>query len=295
MAAWLGWRLLGPEISRRYAVPQRRGIRVPGRTVFVGEREFFVRETGPVDAPTLVLVHGWSFDGELTYFPLIDELADRYRLVVPDLRNHGHSDWIRGRFDAAMLADELAGTLRAAGVGRSVVMGYSLGGMVVQELVRRHPGLVSEIILAGTAAHGVTRYRLVAPVAFWLGRAFARVSTVEGATLSLLAVEKTSELKPEHARWMYESLRRRDGSLFYEAGWAAYRFDSREWVGRLRIPATVFVIGGDHLVPTPAQAELATLLPQARRVDLPGADHGSIYTHADRYVEVIDTVMAGHQ
>ncbi len=296
LGGWLGWRLFGPEIARDYAVPQRRGVRVPGRTVFVGDHEFFLRESGPIDAPTLVLVHGWSFDGELTFYPLMNELSDRYRIVVPDLRNHGHSDWIRGSFDVPQLADELAGTLRAAGVGRSVIMGYSLGGMVVQELARRHPGLVSEMILAGTAAYPVPPpARWFAPLAFWFGRAFARVSTVEGASLSVQAVTLTDSLDPHHARWMYESLRRRDGSLFYEAGKAAYRFDSRDWIGKVRIPATLMVLGEDHIVPSTAQRELAELLPKSRIVELPGVDHGSIYTDTDVYVATIDEVMESHR
>ena len=43
---------------------------------FVGDREFFVRELGPPDATPLVLLHGWSFDGEMTFFGVIPDLAE---------------------------------------------------------------------------------------------------------------------------------------------------------------------------------------------------------------------------
>ena len=91
VAGWLGWRLFGPEVPRRYQPPQVRPLRVPGRSVFVGEREFFVREVGSPAAQPLVLIHGWSLDAEMTYHRIVPELATRYRVVMPDLRNHGKS------------------------------------------------------------------------------------------------------------------------------------------------------------------------------------------------------------
>ena len=48
---WLAWRLFGPDREPKYQGPQARPVKVPGRTVFVDEREFFVREVGPKDAP----------------------------------------------------------------------------------------------------------------------------------------------------------------------------------------------------------------------------------------------------
>ena len=77
VAAWVGWRLFGPDPSPRFTGPQVRPVRIPGRSVFVGDEEFFVREVGPEDAPPIVLIHGWSFDGEMTYFRLVEKLARR--------------------------------------------------------------------------------------------------------------------------------------------------------------------------------------------------------------------------
>ncbi len=292
LGAWVLWRSFGPEIPRDYVVPQRRPLRLPGRTVFVGDKEFFVREAGPPDAPTLVLVHGWGFDGEMTYYPLVGPLSDRYRLVIPDLRNHGKSDWLRGPYDVEDLADEVAGVLDAVGVDRAVIMGYSLGGMVAQTLAERHPRLVAELVLAATAAWPVAARRPLTRAAFALGRAFTRLSSTEGAALSTLVLRHTGAIDPHNERWAYEALRRRDGALAMQAGWAAFRFDSRQWVGRLGIPVTVFVVGADHIVATASQRELAGLLSSARIVDLPDADHASIFTHPDIYLEVLEEIMA---
>jgi 3-oxoadipate enol-lactonase len=287
ISGWVAWRLLGPEVARRYAQPQVRPLRIPGRTVIVGEREFFVRETGPTEAPTLVLVHGWSLDAETTYHRIIPELAMRYRILLPDMRNHGRSDWIRGRYSVVDLADELAGVLDALEVSKATVMGYSLGGMVSQELARRHPRFVGRLILAATAARPVPTRRVVARGAFWAGRALSRISTREGALLTIRALRSLDAIDPAHERWMYESLLRRDAELFYEAGAAAVRFDSRSWVGRLRVPVTVVIPTQDFLVPTAAQEELAELLPSAEVIRLEGSGHESILTRSEDFVGML--------
>jgi 3-oxoadipate enol-lactonase len=285
---WAAWRLLGPELPRRYPPGQVRPVRMTGRTVLVGEREFFVRECGPPDAPPLVLIHGWSLDGEMTFGPLVARLGDRHRIVVPDLRNHGKSDWIRGHYEVADLADEVAGVLDAVGVRRATVMGYSLGGMVTMELARRAPYLVGRMILAATAARPVPEYRALARVAFWAGRVIARISTKEAALITTQVLLRSGSIAPTSERWLYEGLLRRDGGLFYEAGAAAYHFDARQWVGLLTQPAVVVIPTRDLLVPVRAQLELAGLLPEARVVELDGAGHESILTRVDDYVDVIE-------
>ena len=76
---WLAWRLFGPETPLSTRIRKRVPSTIPGRTVFVGDREFFVREAGPPDGRPLVLLHGWSFDGEMTFFNIIPGLSDGFR------------------------------------------------------------------------------------------------------------------------------------------------------------------------------------------------------------------------
>ncbi|MCP3977570.1 MAG: alpha/beta hydrolase [bacterium] len=287
IGAWAAYRLFGPEIAPRYVPGQERPVHIPGRTVFVGERELFVREAGHIDAPPLVLVHGWGFDGEMNYYSLIEKLAEDFYVVVPDHRNHGKSDWIRGKFDVADLADELAGVLDALGVSRATVVGYSLGGMVTQELARRYPGLVKKMVLAATAARPVHRFRPPMRLGMWLARSFARFSRQEIAAGSVQVMKYTGALDPKNERWMRASLMRRDATLFYEAGHAAWRFDSRAWIGKLPQPAMVIITESDHIVEPVAQNELAELIAGAEVVRLPGADHDSVLSDPASYIEAI--------
>ena len=105
--------------------------------------------------------------------------ARRFRVIVPDLRNHGKSDWVRGRVEITDLADDLAGILDTVGIQNATVLGYSMGGMVVQELARRHPRHVGSMILAATASYPISEMRIPTRVAFWLARGGLRVSLHE--------------------------------------------------------------------------------------------------------------------
>ena len=288
---WLVWRLFGPDREPGYQGPQVRPIRVPGRTVFFDEREFFVREVGPEDGPPLVLAHGWSFDGEMNFFTIIPELSQRYRVIVPDHRNHGKSDRIRGPFDIEDLATALGGILTALGYDRVNLLGYSMGGMAAQIFAHQHPERVDHLILAGTAAYPIDRFRILARVAFWLARAFARVSKKEAAMFTYRYLIRHGVIDDSAQRWMWAALLNRDPTLFYESGNAALRFDARSWVGEISVPTMVIIPEKDEVVPTRAQRDLAARLDDPTVVEIEAVGHESVLSHPEAYIKAIDAFL----
>jgi pimeloyl-ACP methyl ester carboxylesterase len=292
-AGWAIWRLFGPDLQPTYQGVQERPIHVPGRSVFVGHREFFVREAGPADAPPLVLIHGWAFNSEMTFFRVVPALAERYRVILPDLRNHGKSDRIRGRFEIEDLADELAGILDALGISKAAFFGYSLGGLVAQTFAFRYPDRVERLMLGATAARPVARLRPATRVAFWLGRAGARFSKKEPVRFTYTFLTASRLLDPAYGRWMWASLLDRDPTLYYESGNAIWRYDAREWVGRLRAPTMIVIPTEDRVMVAAAQYELARLLPDARVVEIEGAGHESILSRPEEYVAAIEAYLDG--
>lgn len=292
LAGWLGlgwviWRILGPEPAPDFPENQERPLGVAGRTVRVGRHEFFVREAGDGAAPPIVLVHGWSFDGEMTFHGIVPGLAERFRVLMIDHRGHGKSDRIRGRYDVEDLADELAAVLTALEVGPVTVVGYSLGGMVAQALAARHPTLVARMVLAATAARPVDRARPLVKFAFLVGRSIARISSVEMSFITYRLLVGRGIVDERHRAWLWENLRHRDATLYYEAGFAAWRFDSRSWVGDVRIPTLVIITTADQIVPSRTQYDLAAHVHEPDVVELVGARHESILDRPDEYVKLI--------
>ena len=168
------------------------------------------------------------------------------------------------------------------------MLGFSMGGMVVQELARRHPRHVGRMILAATAAQPIPRIRPGARAAFWLARSGLRLSSVEAARITEALLYRNGAVLDNHRRWMHQALLKRDPDLYYEIGTAVWRFDSRAWVGRLTIPAMIIIPTDDEVVPPETQYRLAELLPAAELVEIAGGYHESVMNRPDEYIAAID-------
>lgn len=285
---WLAWRLFGPQLAPSFETPQERPTRIAGRSVLVGQRELFVREVGSDEARPLVLLHGWGYDSLATWHRVIEPLAERYRVIAIDQRNHGRSERIRGSFDIEEVADETAGVMDAVGVPRASVVGYSMGGMVAQALAFRHPERVERLVLGATAAYPLPHRRVATRIGFALARAVGRISLVEWSQATLSYLLQRGAIEPRHARWLWGSLLDRDMTLSFAAGEAIWRFDSRSWVGRIGVPALVVIPTEDQLVDPASQHELAELLSDAMVTEVVGARHEAVLTHADDIVKAIE-------
>ena len=66
-------------------------MRIFYRSLDVDGLSIFYREAGPVDAPTLLLLHGFPSSSRM-FEPLLSRLSDSYHLIAPDYPGFGHSD-----------------------------------------------------------------------------------------------------------------------------------------------------------------------------------------------------------
>ena len=285
--AWLAWRMFGRETSPRISGPQERPEGPQGRTILAGRQEFFVREAGPVDGPPLVLLHGWLYDGHATWHRVLPRLAATHRVYVIDLRNHGKSDRIRDRFEIADAADDVARVLDVLGLGAVPVAGYSMGGMVAQELALRHPGRVTRLVLAATAAYPVPRPRRLSVPLFVLGRALGRIDRTLLPRLAHRYLLMTGVIPRQHAAWLWQVLLDRDTDLYYEGGFAILRFDARERIGAITVPTLCVVPTEDQLIPARQQYDTAARIAGSSLVEVVGARHEAVLSHAEDIAKAI--------
>lgn len=109
-----------------------------------------VVEAGPEDGEPLVVLHGYS-DSWFSFSRVLPLLADRYRIIAPDLRGHGCSDRPAGSYRMDVLADDVVRVMDAVGVQRAAVLGHSMGSFVAQQVAVRHAGRVDRVVLVGSA------------------------------------------------------------------------------------------------------------------------------------------------
>ncbi|CAN5601484.1 hypothetical protein BH24ACT4_BH24ACT4_14860 [soil metagenome] len=266
----------------------------PGRMVDLGKRGSSWVRADPDRAgrTDLLVVHGWTVTADTTFAPTYPALADRYRVIAPDLRGHGRGPTAgRGRIRLEDLADDLAQVLEAVGSQRAVVVGYSLGGAVAQLLWHRHPEKVAGLVLCSTARNfqtgpvGGLWYRgqeWLAPVTqAWPGPARTRMVQAVNCKIA----------DGPYAEWFRRELLRSDPATLLRVGAALGRFRSNSWIGDIDVPSAVIVTTQDRTVPTRRQRGLAEALPGARTYEVPGP-HNSVVTMPNVWVPALVRALA---
>lgn len=97
----------------------------------------------------LILLHGGIAGGEI-FAEIAPRLAERRRVIVPDLQGHGRTADIERPLRAEHLADDVAALIEQLGLEQADVMGYSLGGGVTWRLAIQHPDRVRRIVVVST-------------------------------------------------------------------------------------------------------------------------------------------------
>jgi pimeloyl-ACP methyl ester carboxylesterase len=94
----------------------------------------------------LVLVHGFSGTGT-AWESFLPPLVDRYRVIVPDLRGHGHSTGSLETIRHKIFAEDLVALLDHLGIEKAHFVGHSSGGMCLLFIGRDHPERILSLTL----------------------------------------------------------------------------------------------------------------------------------------------------
>jgi len=125
------------------------------RTTQVNGLSIFYRETGPKDAPILLLLHGLPSSSRM-FEPLLTRLSDRYHMIAPDYPGFGHSDWPDPK-TFAYTFDRYADTMNhfseALGLSRYTLYMQDYGGPVGFRMLLAHPERVEALIVQDAVAH----------------------------------------------------------------------------------------------------------------------------------------------
>jgi len=272
------------QVLEEAAAPQTRLVVLPGRGVTrVWEC------AGPPGADTLVLIHGVAATAELNWGKVLAPLGCHFRVVAPDLRGHGDGIPTGARFRLEDCADDIAALAGVLGTGGFVAVGYSMGGMVTQLLYRRHPALVSGLVLCSTAGNvlGSPMEKLSA-----LGLPTAAAAVRWNPFLRLLTADVLGPAlvgpidDPATARWARGQLSRTPLATAVSAMQAVCEFGSDGWIGQVDVPTAVVVTTRDTVVAPTRQRELARAIPGAT-VHEAQANHAMCITAPPMFARVL--------
>lgn len=109
-----------------------------------------IHEWGARDAPSLVCLHGVTGHGRRFRKLAEERLAQRFRVVAPDLRGHGRSGY-EPPWRVETFAADVVETLDELGIEKATVLGHSFGGRLVLELAARVPERLERAVLLDPA------------------------------------------------------------------------------------------------------------------------------------------------
>jgi 3-oxoadipate enol-lactonase len=266
----------------------RRVLDLPGR------ERCLVWDTGPRQAPTLMLLHGATLNAELNWSRAVGTLAGRYRVVTFDLRGHGASP--RGpSFRLEDCADDVMAIADALDLSRVIPVGYSLGGFIAQLVWRRHRHRVAGLVLCSTARHTggspwehslVIMLRAALAAATWSPACYPRGADLLWAGL-LCAGLLDHDLDPAeraaalaHTRGTTTLL---DALAILQAGSS---FSSHGWIETVDVPTASVITLRDRVVPPHRQYTLARALPNNTVIKI-DADHGAFLNAPDQFAAAV--------
>ena len=126
-------------------MPGALNVPVPGGRIAVTERGSGV----PV-----VFLHGGTGTGAFDWGEIAERLAPCYRTVVLDLRGHGSSSHEGEDFGVVRFGLDTLHVLRALGLERAVLVGFSVGGNTLLALLARDPRPALALVTIGASARG---------------------------------------------------------------------------------------------------------------------------------------------
>ena len=140
-------------------LPELDGVR--HSYVHVNGFRVHVAEAGDPDGEPLVMLHGWP-QHWWCWRKVIPALAERYRVICPDLRGHGWSDAPADGYDKPQFAADLVALLDALGLDRVRLVGHDWGAMAGFLACIRHPERFDRYLALGIVPPFPSRDRRLA-------------------------------------------------------------------------------------------------------------------------------------
>jgi 3-oxoadipate enol-lactonase len=233
---------------------------------------FGYEAAGDPGRPALVFLHGIG-GAARAWRGQVKTFGDRFRAIAWDMPGYGGSTPL-GSMSIATLADALQDFLREVGASKPVLVGHSIGGMIVQQWLTKNPDGARAVALVQTSpAFGK-------PDGDWQKEFIgARLGPLDrGATMASLAPTLVKELvgdDPDAAGMdiARDCMASVPEITYRSAMLALLGFDQRKALKDIKVPTLVLSGTKDKNAPAPMMAKMATYIPLATYVEIEGAGH----------------------
>ncbi len=270
----LGLWLWTPDRDR--ATLAARYLEAPGDLIEVAGLTLHVRDTGPKDAPPIILLHGFGASLH-TWEPWARLLSDHYRIIRFDLPGSGLSPPDpTGDYSDERSMQLLAALMDRLGVARATLVGNSMGGRIAWSFAARHPQRVDHLVLIspdGFASPGFEYDKHTqVPVSVKLMRYILPKPLLR---MSLAPAYADPHFLSEALTDRYYDLMLAPGAraAMIERMQQVVLTDQRPWLARITAPTLLLWGEQDRMIPFANAADYLKAISHATLVALPGVGH----------------------
>ena len=267
-------------------------IDAPTRRVDAAGATFVYRRLGPATGVPVILLNHWgavldNFDPRI-----VDGLAAARPVIAVNYRGVGASGG-KAPLTVAEIAEDAIAVIRALGFDEVDLIGFSLGGFVAQDIVRKEPDLIRKVILAGTGPAGGEGIEQVGPVSWPL--IIKGMLTFRDPKYYLFFNSAANSRRA--AEDFLERLKERKADRDKPITLAAFLRQLKAikaWGKQAPqdlsvILKPILVANGDQdiMVPSSNSIDLARRLPNAELVLYQDAGHGGIFQYHETFVKKV--------
>jgi 3-oxoadipate enol-lactonase len=241
-------------------------------------------ESSGSGAPVL-LIHGLGLSGG-AWWRTVDALSPSFRVITFDHRGVGRSESLMPAYTTEAMADDAVSVLDALGLDAVHLYGFSLGGMVAQQLALRHPRRVRSLVLGATQPGGRRAVHADAEVMAFFRRRGGMGR--EEAARESVQYNYGARCRAEHPDRIAEDIEWRLAQPFNAHAYRAQIFAAalHNCYGRLdRIRVSTLLVHGaqDRIIPVENAHLMAQRLPNCRLTVLEACGH--LYATEDPEVD----------
>ncbi|MFC9665562.1 alpha/beta fold hydrolase [Nocardia sp. NPDC127606] len=261
----------------------------PTRTIDVNGVSFAYRELGTDSAVPVVFLHHFTAVLDDWDPRVIDGIAAHHRVIAFDNRGIGATGSSVPHTVDEMGSDAIA-FIRALGLEKVDLFGFSLGGGVAQMVALQAPDLVRRMVLAGTGPKGGGGINEIVKV---VAIAYLKAALTLSDPRNFLFFPRDAEGKraaKDYFKRLKERTTGRDKRISLQATGAqliAIRAAGNSKPDDLSaITQPVFVVNGDNdlMVSSSNSADMARRLPNAQLMIYPDSGHGGIFQYHEQFV-----------
>ncbi|BCS53777.1 alpha/beta fold hydrolase [Geobacter sp. SVR] len=239
--------------------------------------------------PAVVLLHGWCMSSAIWQLQ-VQSLCRSFRIIAPDLRGHGRSEYDSGDCSLAQFSEDTAALIQYLDLEHVFLVGWSLGGQVALEATRLVRERLAGLVLVGatpcfTASesfpHGLGRMEADG-MALKVRRNIVRA--LEGFTARMFSAGELDEpQRAEQVRRVLDRVPVPETSVALESLQSLADADLRPLLSAIDLP-TLIINGDMDRICLPAASDyLARHIPTSRQVILPGVAHAPFLSRPEEF------------